>query len=427
MRCPVCDTENKWENIDNVRLKKVGMCMCETCGFTGYPGKYKTEEEIKAFYRKEYRPGPQAGNLFTGERKLQYHEFFLQPIFEEWKSQGITSPVVGEIGSAYGMFLNWIKGHFPSADVHGTELTESYRKVAYHEYGLRLAEDFDTSKKYDLIASYHVLEHQSNPDVKLKEYADCLKDSGVFYLSCPIWFRDASNSATGGFDIEYYWHPDHINSWSEEHLEHIINKAGLRIIHKDTAIYGNTYILAKNPVPYDGSVPTFDRAKYKSIAEKMFKCWQLIQENKTAEAISTYSNCPAAWINHYELNRAPFHKDKNGFDKFIKDAVEACPNSADTLMFVGDILSRYERYEESHDYLAKALSKKSNNPTILMGIANTWRMRAKKSTDPQKKNEYLKKSINILRFVMTISTEMMPQALSWVYQDEALLDVPAGD
>lgn len=399
--------------------------MCETCGFVSYPSKYKTEEEIKDFYRTNYRPGPQAGNLFTGERKLQYHECFLQPIFEEWKKSGITAPVVGEIGSAYGMFLNWLKGHFPNADVHGTELTESYRRVAFHEYGLRLAEDFDTSKKYDLIASYHVLEHQTEPDKKLKEYAACLKDSGVFYLSCPIWFRDASNSATGGFDIEYFWHPDHINAWSDEHLDHIIAKSGLRIIHKDTAVYGNTYILAKNTVPYDGSVPTFDRTKYRKAAEDIFKCWQFIQENKTKEAILTYKNCPAAWISHYELNRAAFQKDRDGFEKFIKDMVESCPNSADTLMFAGDLLTRYERYEESHDYLARALNKKSNNPTIIMGIANTWRMRAKKSNDPQKRDEYLKKSINLLRFVMTISTEMMPQALSWVYQDEAMLEVPA--
>ncbi len=419
MRCIVCDATDKWENIDHLKLKKVGMSMCKGCGFVSYPDKYKTEDEIKAYYRDSYRPAPQVGNLFTGERKLQYHSFFLTPLFEEWKSKKFIKPVIGEIGAAYGMFLNWIKEIWPEADINGTELTESYRKVAKHEFDLNLKEEFDVTKKYDLIISYHVLEHQLDADIRLSEYASCLKDDGLFYLSVPIWFRDACNSATGGFDIDYYWVPDHINSWSEEHLEFIIAKAGLEIVLKDTKVYGNTYLLKKTSS--NVMQPKFDYKKYKSIAEKIFKCWELIQENKTAEAISTYSNCPAAWINHYELNRAGFHKSRVDFDKFIKDVVDSCPNSADARMFVGDILSRYERYEESHDMLLEALKYKPNNPTIIMGIANTFRMRGKKEIDPIKKEEFYRKSVNLLRFVMSTSTEMLPQAITWSYQDQACL------
>lgn len=421
MRCPVCDTQDKWKNVDHLRLKPSEMHMCESCGFVSYPLKYKTEEEIRAFYRTEYRPGPQVGNLFTGERKLQYHAHFLNPLFEEWQKAGLTKPVIGEIGSAYGMCLNWIKGIFPEADIHGTELTETYRRVAHHEFGINLVEDFDTSKKYDLIISYHVLEHQLDCDRMLAKYASCLKDSGVMYLSCPIWFRDASNSAVGGFDIEYYWHPDHINAWSEEHLEYIIAKAGLEIIHKDDAIYGNTYILKRTSKPV--MKKTFDASKYLKIAENIYKCWQLIQENQLKEAIEIHPNCTAAWINFYEYNRSNFHKDRAAFDKFLIDMTEACPNSADALMFAGDILTRYERYEESRKMLELALKKKTGNPSILMGIANTWRMMAKKEKDERKKEDYLRKSINILRLVMTISTEMMPQAITWAYYDEAMLPV----
>jgi SAM-dependent methyltransferase len=418
MRCVVCDA-NDWENIDRVRLKPSGMHMCKSCGFVSYPSKYQSEEEIKAYYRKSYRAAPQASNLFTGERKLQYHVHFLSPLFEEWKKAGLDKPVVGEIGSAMGMFLNWVKQCFPEADVHGTELTETFRRVAFHEYGIRLEEEFDKTKKYDLIASYHVLEHQLDADIRLKEYAECLSDAGLFYLSVPIWFRDANNGAANGFDIEYYWAPDHINSWGEEHVEWIIAKAGLEIVGKNTDIYGNTYLLKKSEAIFEK--PAFDRKKYLETAQAIYDTWLLLQENKTAEAIARHKNCPAAWMNHYELNRAHFHKDQEGLKKFIKDAIESCPNTSDITTFIGDVLIRYERFDEAYDVLAESLKKKPNNPTILIAIANCYRQKAMREKNAETKARLFEKSIGILRFTLSVSTETVPQALSWIYHDEAQL------
>lgn len=422
MFCPCCrNTEPKWMNVDHLRLKKSGMMMCNHCGFVTYE-KLKSEEEIKEYYRTNYRPGPQANNLFTGERKLQYHERFLSPLFEEWKKAGITKPVIGEVGAAYGMFLNWVRGHFPEADIHGTELTQTYRRVAFHEFNIRLEEDFDFTRKYDLIASYHVLEHQMDPDIMLAKYATCLKDTGVFYLSCPVWFRDANNSGTGGFDVEAYWAEDHINCWSPEHLEYIIARAGLEVIHKNEYVYGNTYILKKS----DGKTiqkPKFDSAKYLDIASRMLKAWQKMQENDSASAIEIYKNMPAAWVHHYEFNRANFHKHPEELKKFLAQAVESCPNSHDAHSLAGDIMTRYERYDEAIDHLNKSLKMKPGNPTTLMAIANCFRMKAMKEKDESKKIEMLKQSISILRFVMTISTEALPQAITWAYHDEALIPI----
>lgn len=421
MNCPIC-SKNNWKNIDHLRLKKVDMCICESCGFVSYPSKYKTEDEIKDHYRKSYRNPPQASALFTGERKLQYHEFFLKNIFDTWKELGLESPVVGEIGAAYGLLLNSIRQKFPNADIHGTELTQTYRRVAYHEFGLDLKEDFDTSKKYDLIISYHVLEHQLDPDKKMQEYVSCLKDNGLFYLACPIWFRDAHCGAVGNFDIDDYWAPDHINSWSEEHLEHLLHKAGLEIIYKNDDIYGNTYILKKATKPYVSV--KFDAEKYLKIAERMFKAFIHIQENNHAMAIETYSNCPSAWVGHYEFNRANFHKNKEELDKYLDQAIEACPNTSDALMFAADVLTRYERYDDAYEKLIRAMAKKPNSPNILLAMANCFRKKAEKEKDSAKRDRFLKESININRFLMNVSTEFLPQAISWAYYDESQLETP---
>lgn len=423
-KCPVCETVGHFKNVDEHRVKKVGMHQCQTCGVVQYPEKYKTEEEILEYYRNDYRQAPQAANVFTGERKMQYHVNFLTPLFDEWKKAGIDAPVIGECGAAIGMFLSWVRDVFPRADINGTELTKTYRRVAKWFYNIDLVEKLDFSKKYDLIATYHVLEHQFNPDEELKKYADALKDSGIVYLSCPIWFRDASNSAVGGFDLEYYWAEDHINAWSEEHLEHIIERAGLEILTKDTEVYGNTYILkkAKNKKPVQEK--KWDMNFYSTAIPKIKECWLHIQENRTALAIEVWRNCPAAWVNHYELNRKQFHERPQELERFLKDMDAACPNSADALVFIGDVLTRYERYDEAREVIKRALKRKPNSPSILMSLANTYRMKGRKANDQKEKIENTKIAADISTLVMDTSTEMKPQAMSWLFQDLAAIELP---
>lgn len=419
-RCPVCDTTGQWDNVDNFRLKPQGMHICKSCGFVTYPEKHKTEEEIKEYYRKDYRTLPQAHNIVTGMRKLNFHHFFLNPIFEEWKKIGHVKPVIGEIGSALGMFLDWAKKHFPEGDFHGTELTTSYRKVAKHYYGLDLVEDFDFTKQYDLIVSYHVLEHQLDPDQKLKEYAQCLKPHGFFYLSCPVWFRDLSISAKGSYEIEEYFHPDHINSWDERHLEYIIDKAGLEVVYKNNDIYGNTYILKKKTSDEVKHVPNLF-TDCLAFLDKALRVQECLLENKTKDALSIYQNCPVIWANHYEFNRAYYDKHQDELTKFISDCIEACPNSGDALILAGEVMTRYERYDEALEYLEKALKKKPNASTILFNMSNCYRGLAMKEIDVQKKDEYLNRSIHILKFVQDNAQEMRERCQTWMFHDMAML------
>ncbi len=418
MRCFVCDG-TEWTNVDKYRMKPHGMSMCNGCGVVSYPKKYKTEEEIKAHYRTGYRPAPNAMNLFSGERKLYYHEVLLAPLLEEWKKAGVK-PVIGEIGAAMGLFLSWIRHKVPGCQVSGTELTTSFRRVAFHEFGIELTEEFDFSKKYDLIASYHVLEHQTDPDIWLRRYAEALSPSGVLYLSTPIWFREATNFGQAGFDLEYYWAPDHINCWSEEHLEQVIRRAGLAILHKNDNIYGNTYILKQDDQikPID---KLWDVNAYENTMEKMITCWKAIEENDTALAIATYPNCPKAWVHHYELERGRFHKDSAALASFLEQAIAACPNTADTLTMAGDIYTRYEKFQEAYKLFERALRRKPNNPTILMAMSNCIRQTALREKDEKERIVLLKEALRILERVRETSVELSNQATSWMYHDQSLI------
>jgi SAM-dependent methyltransferase len=245
MRCPVCET-NKWTNVDHLRIAAKGMHICDNCGFVSYPKAYKTEDEIKAHYETNYRQCPSVQNAFTGQKKLHIHSAFLTPLLKEWKDKGFKDPVIGEVGAAYGMFLNWIRGHFPEADISGTEYTRSYRRNAWWEYGIKLDVDFDLTKKYDLITSFKVAEHQLDIDLRLREYAQALKPEGFLYISVPLWFHRMTNFGAEGFDLEYYYDKNHINVWTRDHFEYLLSKAGLEIIRTDEWLYDSTYLCKRN-------------------------------------------------------------------------------------------------------------------------------------------------------------------------------------
>lgn len=85
--------------------------------------------------------------MFAGERKNCFHHKFLLDLFNKWKAEGKESPRICEIGAAYGFTLQWIRQIFPKAEISGTELTTSFRRNAYHEFGIKLDEDIDTTKK----------------------------------------------------------------------------------------------------------------------------------------------------------------------------------------------------------------------------------------------------------------------------------------
>jgi len=406
--------------LDEFRIKPEGMAQCNQCGFVSYPTKYKTYEEIKEYYRKSYRQAPNNSHLFSGERKLWYHERLLRPLIEEWKVNKIR-PVIGEVGSAFGMFLKWMTEQI-DCEVFGTEFTTSFRRVAFHEFGIKLDEELDLTRKYDLLASYHVLEHQLDADKWLEKYLNALSPSGVMYLSTPIWFRELTNFGSQGFDLGYYWHPDHINAWSEKHLEHLIAKAGGEIIFKNDDIYGNSYILKKaagGPATLDTK---WDPNKSREDVQKIQMCWKLIQENKTAAAIEIWPNCITAWINHFELNRSKFDKDRPEMNRFLNQMVAACPNTSDALTMAADVSSRYEDYDGAFELFKKALLKKPNSPTMLMGMANCRRQQALRlNNDPAKKAELLRESLEITRRLRDSSIEMSNQAVTWIYHDQALI------
>jgi SAM-dependent methyltransferase len=431
MKCANCGSEN-WLDVDQYRFKdkdkkgnKIGMSICSECSFISYPSKWKTKEEIYKHYKTDYRSAPTANNLFTGQRKNHFHAAFLKDLFEKWQAEGKKSPVVFDVGTAFGMSLGLIKSFFPKADVGGSELTETMKRVAFHEFGLTLSDEIDENKKYDLIMSYKVLEHQLDPIEELKKYSKLLKEDGLLYISVPTWFNTLSNFGLDGFDLEYYYDPNHINVWTKECFENILLRAGFEIVKEDHIIYGNTYLCKASDKHKNLEIYKHDKEEMFKKLELAKKAFLLFSDYKYKEALEVWPDYPQAWIAYIETQRAKL--TEIGFDAFhttyLKEMMKACPTSSECVISATDFCMRAKQFDQAIEYANLAIKLKPNNPISLVHLVNIFKELYVHSNNENEKIDYLKKSKQFAHHLMDVSIQNRDQAISEVYFLNSLIPI----
>lgn len=422
MICPNCES-NDWKNVDEYRFKPtddkghaVGMSICNNCGFTSYPSKYKSKEEIIAHYRKEYRKPPTVMNMFTGQRKNHFHYAFLKDHIENWQKSEKEVNIV-EIGAAFGMSLNMFQQLLPKANIEGTELTNSYKNVCKQEFGIELKDDFDESKQYDLIMSYKVLEHQLDPHLELARYAKALKPNGFLYISVPTWFNSLVNFGLEGFELEYYYDPNHINMWTREMFESMLARAGLEIVKFDGLMYGETYLCKQTTKEIPHIVfkeePGDILARLKAIKE----AYLAYIEQDYAGAIALYPDFPQAHISLLEMSRKEL--SDFGWAEFkarrITPMLETCKTSVEAMICATDFMMRMKKYDEAVEMTKKTLKLKPNNPASLFQAGICFEQLAIHEKKPKEKMNYLLKAKELYFHLMNVSEQNKHEAISKIY------------
>ncbi len=144
-----------------------------------------------------------------------------------------------EIGSAYGYFLNLAKDTF---ECEGLEYSReaAHKSMAYTGckiYNLPI-EQFSTTKKYDVIASFDTIEHVKSPREFLQRSHRALRKGGFIFLE------------TG--DIEAllpklqkdHWRlihpPEHLNYFSARTLSMFLHKFGFKVVKVDRVPFHRT-------------------------------------------------------------------------------------------------------------------------------------------------------------------------------------------
>ena len=428
MECVVCRS-NDWENVDKYRHDEKNMCMCKKCGFVSYPTLYKTKQEIIDYYRKEYRPPPSAQNYFTGYRKLGFHLAFLGDSIKK-HLEGKKAPVIGEVGAAFGMFLDYFRSQYaPDGVFHGTELTTSFKRVAHWEFGLDLTDELPPGD-YDVISSYKVAEHQLDVDLELANYRKYLeKKDGLLYISVPTWFDILNNFGKGGFDLNYYYDTNHVNVWTKKLFESCLKKAGFEIIKHDGFIYDDTYLCkvcepkALTEADYEDPKDILDRL------DRIKKASDFAAQGKHREALEMWPRFPIVWSELYNYSRSKLHAtgESNPFEHIMKEVTEpmfkVLGKERDTLIMAADLCMAYEKWDRAIDYLSDILEICPVSSVALDRMSQCFRQKALVEKDEIKRVEHFARSRHLVGMVAQNDPQRHHDQITWRYHDESQMPV----
>lgn len=342
MKCPICK-EDKWLDIDYLRMKKENFVVCEGCGFITYN---KTEKEITDMYRvsahNAARKYAGSGDMHSKNHKLPYHKKMLEKYFKDKSNLEIL-----DYGCSTGYILNWLKNQYPLTNIEGIELNPAHAEFGRREYGLtiheiaKLSELPDKEKKYDLIINFAVLEHILDPVSALKEMREKLTDDGIIYLMTPIWLDTLYTSDFQIVPFEHLFIPHHVSCFTETSRNNCFKLAGLEIIEHNNAMYGDMVILKKCE---PSNVIKKENAKtvQKKISNTK-KAIELMFQQRQDQSVELWEKNPDYWVGQALQNKDNLQKHK---DNLIK-AIETCPNHAKLHENLGHFYLQNGEYENA--------------------------------------------------------------------------------
>jgi 2-polyprenyl-3-methyl-5-hydroxy-6-metoxy-1,4-benzoquinol methylase len=181
---------------------------------------------VEEFYRKEYRQdykgsaSPQPRHVLRAARVALDRFRQIARIFPAIRQPKLRTLDAGASSGEF-VFLMQKLGHA----AEGIEAHEGYAAHARQTLGLNVTNgvfsDFDaSSKRFELITMFHVLEHLEFPVNELERLSSALTDEGIFVIEVPnILYR--------GMRFQHKWHVAHLNGFARRTLEATALRAGL--------------------------------------------------------------------------------------------------------------------------------------------------------------------------------------------------------
>lgn len=403
----------EWIDVDHLRAEPQNMIVCKGCGFITFK-RFHDENEYHAYYDRDYRQSKvvNTSNLITTNRKIGYHEKFLRPWFKEWqeKNKG-KQAVVGEIGAGIGYFLNWARHAF-NADVSGSELTTSFRRYGKHAFNVDISKDFDYSKKYDLIACYHTLEHIPDPAEVLNKLHGCLNTGGALYIAVPIWMDEMAKFGGGPFaGFDDHFHHDHINAWSRWHFKSLLEVTGWQMIRDNPRMYGWTMLLTpceKKPL----GKPPMTAEEVATQLSDMQRAATAYRKGQMQEAIRLYPQFVDAYLAEMGANPKDFDKQM----QILEIGEKNCPNSCLFNAQRGMLYYQYDRLDEAERELAKLLDVKPHDDNVLlhMGMIYLRKGEALLKKDRPRAMQFLQEAVKIFDKIISINPSGYVQCYDYI-------------
>lgn len=213
-----------------------------------------SKEELNNYYEKEFYSQNYSKQINDSAERVQEEEkafFEMQyaDILEIVEKESVGKKIL-DIGCGYGNFIKFCseKGY----DVGGIDPSSDAINQINEKFGFKVAkgdiEDFKEiiKEKYHTVVLLNVLEHLRKPkDILTGIHDHILEDSGILVVRVPNEFNKLQLIADKEFSLKKWWvcPPQHINYFTINHLEKIINKSGYEVFLKESSFPLEMFIL----------------------------------------------------------------------------------------------------------------------------------------------------------------------------------------
>lgn len=218
---------------------------CESCGFIhSYP--YPTKEELDEFYTKQYwssnrdvtKTYIEDLSKQTKDNCLDNKEFI--DIYNTATSiMNKTSGRFLDVGCgintlAYYFKLNGFDSNFLETSEDAIELMEDLGIEGFKAFVNNF--DFTKIEKYDFINASFILEHVNEPIEIIQNMLVALKDDGLLRIAVPNDFSPSHLAYLNDTSNKPSWinYPDHINYFNFETVKNLLDKLGMKEVHRTT-------------------------------------------------------------------------------------------------------------------------------------------------------------------------------------------------
>lgn len=249
MSCNYCKGTEYEVVAEYTRLEKNDVLICKSCGLVFLDIK-KNKKDIERFYFSEYRKIPtlpvQSAQEHYSDKVTQYDSEARISFISDHID--IFNKNILEIGSASGSLLNKLS-EYGAREAVGIELSKEYAEFS-HNRGFKVftksIEELDISEEFDVVVSFHTLEHVFDPMAVLKAIYRALKPGGCFLGEVPNQYDWRIRIFDDEIVKRFHYDPNHYYYFSPVTLKNYLETCGFNKIRLETVERYNSLLQLRN-------------------------------------------------------------------------------------------------------------------------------------------------------------------------------------
>ena len=272
LNCPICNKERFTSFLSckdyTVSQSEFTIVNCESCGFT-FTNPRPKPENLGSYYKSEEyisHSNTNKGLIFKLYQIVR--NYTLDKKVNLIKKFGNPKTLL-DIGCGTGAFLDrCVKNNI---SVTGVEPDDKARNFAISNFKLNVFEESFINKiednSFDTITMWHVLEHVSDLEDRIKQLKRILKKDGTLFVALPnIESYDAQvyGKYWAAYDV-----PRHLYHFKKNDVANLFNKVSMKIIERKPMKFDSFYVSMLSEKYSTGKINYF-KAFYNGLKSNLY-------------------------------------------------------------------------------------------------------------------------------------------------------------